>query len=1552
MARPAELHDPFPLTEIQQAQWLGRLGAFEGGNVAAHVYWEVEGADVDLDRLQTAWDRVFDRHPMLRAVVTPDGTQRILPDTGPYRIDVLDLRYAPAPEVAAALARLRERLSHEMRPPERWPLFEIRAVRLPGGLTRLHLSFDLLISDIGSIRLLLRDWRHWYVDPAAEAPAPRISFRDYVQALSGIRGTGAYQRALDYWRRRIELLPPRPDLPLAVAPASLTRPEFVARDLRVESATWERIRRLAAVRGVTPSALLLAAYAAVLGRWCRTGRFTLNVTVINRLPVHEDVADLVGEFASFDLLPVDLVELRGRPEELVELARRLQRQSWDDLEHRYVNGVEVLREMARARGDAAGAVMPIVFTSTLVQAAEPGDESMFGWLGDVVHEIAQTPQVWIDFALLEVAGGVQMSWHAVRQLFPAGVLDDMFDAFGGLVLGLADEAAWAAPVPELLPGWQRELVAAANDTAGPLPGGLLFGPLLERATAAPDRPAVIAADRTLTYGELVRHGARLGRQLRRAGVRPNELVAVAVPKSAEQVVAALGVLLSGGAYLPVDPDLPTERQHWLVEHGRARYVLVPGGGPADPDRRWPDGVRPVPVELTGADGAPGPGDADGRPGAEGADPDDGSVSEPVADPGDLAYVIFTSGSTGTPKGVMLSHRAALNTVDDIDRRYGVGPEDRVLGLSSLSFDLSVWDVFGVLGAGGALVLPPPGSGRDPARWRELMRRHGVTVWNSVPALMQMLVEDTTAATLGGPAGAEPAADAVAALAALRVVMMSGDWIPVDLPDRLRALAPAARIVSLGGATEAAVWSIAHEIGEVDPTWDSIPYGRPLRNQSFHVLNDRFEECPVWATGELYIGGAGLAEGYWRDEQRTAASFVAHPGTGERLYRTGDLGRWRPDGTVEFLGREDFQVKIGGFRIELGEIEAALNEQGGVATAVVAAVGPDRHHRRLVAYLVPEPGAGADADGLVERVRAAAGQTLPAYMLPAAFVVLDRLPLTANGKVDRSALPAPGARTGGAEELAAAGATAAGLAELVAGVLGVETVGLDDNFFAVGGDSILGIQVVSRAVAAGFDLSPADLFQHRTIREMTAVVTARSRDAGGSGDRLPLTPAQRAALAAGPLPAGYAELDLDPDGDPAAVAAAAGSALRGLLARHPALRLRLVGDEADQSQTVAPVNPDDGYVPLIDLSALPADRRTAAVAHMVAEMRSELDPVAGPLVKAALFELGDTRRLGLLASVLAADAWSWPVLLADVRAALDAGAADAGAAEAEPGDAEVEERPAAAELGDPFARIAARIGAPAAAGPDPVAGADAPGGPGGGAGAHPHGGTNRAAGRITAAVDAELTAELTGAAAEAYRLTGAEVAAAVLAEALRSAGAGARVLVRVERDLRDPDRDGAGADRAVGPFAGRSTARLDLPAEAGALLAAVKDAVRATGPDAGAGPDLVWRHLGRPDGSGDGVPVPAGWGVPGASPVVTSAVVDGRLLLAFDDPGDSGEAVVAAVPDAARRLLEHCRAPHSGAVSPSDFPLAGLDEGELAVFVASLAGEARELSVEQSTEEAR
>jgi len=933
---PASRSLPFPLSEVQQAYWIGRQGSFDLGNVAAHGYSEVEVPDLDLERFESALRRLIARHDMLRAVVHPDGLQQVLAGVPPYRVEVHDWRGLAAAEAERRALELRAEMSHQVRPAEIWPLFDLRAGLLDDRRTRLFVSHDLLLTDAWSSRLLLQELGLLYDDPDAVLLPLEMTFRDYVLTERGLEETDLYRRAEAYWNGRLEGLPPAPDLPLARHPGSLQGVRFGRHAARFGAAQWLRLKRRAAQAGITPAGILLAAYAEVLAVWSRMPRFTVNLTTFNRLPLHPQVDNVVGDFTSLTLLEVD--HDAAQPFEI--RARTVQERLWEDLEHRAVGGVRVLRELARLRGRGTGTLMPVVFTSLLFDtrldevAEDPAEVGEAAW----AYGISQTPQVWLDCQVSEAAGALSVCWDAVEDLFPAGMLDDMFASYRRLVERLADEpATWERAGNPWLPAAHLDLYARVNATEAPVSGELLHTLFDASTRRDPERPAVLAPDRTLSYGELLARADCLAWELRERGARPNHLVAVVMEKGWEQVVAVLGILKAGAAYLPLDAALPRERLRQLIARGECELIVTQPWIDARAD--WPAGV--------------------GRLVVDGAAPAAADLASPesVQAATDLAYVIFTSGSTGQPKGVMIDHRGAVNTVLDVNQRLEMRPDDRVLALSSLSFDLSVWDIFGTLAAGGALVIPPAAAGRDPEVWAGLVESCGVTVWNSVPALLEML----TVAVSRRPE---------ARLDSLRHVLLSGDWIPVHLPDQIRACCPQVRVLSLGGATEASIWSILHPVGAVDPAQPSIPYGRPMLNQTFHVLDAALEPRPLWVPGELYIGGIGLAQGYWRDEEKTRASFLAAP-SGARLYRTGDWGRWLPDGEIEFLGREDLQVKIQGHRIELGEIEAALESHAEVRSGVVVAVGADRARRRLVGYVVPETATPAVAAAVL-----AEGEEIP------------------------------------------------------------------------------------------------------------------------------------------------------------------------------------------------------------------------------------------------------------------------------------------------------------------------------------------------------------------------------------------------------------------------------------------------------------------------------------------------------------------------------------------------------------------------------------------------
>ncbi|GFH39141.1 non-ribosomal peptide synthetase [Streptomyces pacificus] len=969
-ADPEHRHDPFPLTDIQAAYLIGRTDAYAYGGVGCHAYVELEYPDLDVDRVTAVWRELVQRHDMLRAVVHHDGYQQVLADVPALDVRADDLTALPPAGAEAEVERTRARLSAREEPTDRWPLFDVHVSRTAERAV-LHLSFDMLVVDHASLRILLAEFQRGY-GGAALSEAPRITFRDYVLARRAVADTDAYTRDRAYWTELLDTLPPAPELPLAEAwqaavrdpgqtgrtPASDGSVTFRRLEVLLPAPDRDRLTERAARRGLTLSTALLTAYAETVGAWSRTSRFTLNVPTVDRPDLHEDIDRLIGDFTSLELLAVDL----DAPAGFAERTRTVGQQLLEDLAHPLFTGSDVLAELSRRAG--APVLMPVVFTSALGTGA-----TSEGVPPEVTYAVTRTPQVWLDCQVMHRGDTLSLSWDIREGALAPGVADAMFEAYTALVRALADEgeageAAWDAPAVIPLPEAQAVRRNLVNATEGPLPDALLHEPVLTQAAVTPDAIAVRTPELALTYRQLVTRASALAEALTASGLRPGEPVAIWADKGWEQVVAVFGILMAGGAYLPVDTAQPPARRDTIISDAGVRTVLTQSWLAELDD--LPEGVTAVAVDLLPEGTATAPG-----------------TPVPRRDPDDLAYVIYTSGSTGTPKGVMISHRAALNTVEDINRRHAVTERDRVLGIAGLGFDLSVYDLFGPLAMGATLVLPAADRRGDPSHWAELVRDFGVTVWNSVPGQLHMLCDWLRS---------EPPADD----ASLRLALISGDWIPVALPDQARELLPGLEIISLGGATEGSIWSIAHPIGEVDTARPSIPYGKPLTNQTFAVLDRHLRPRPEWVPGELYIGGAGVALGYFGDEARTAERFLTDPATGERLYRTGDLGRYLPDGTIEFLGREDAQIKIRGYRVELAEVEAAVQAHPEVAAGAVIVDDSAAGGRRLAAFVET---ARKDADaagqkaGELAAARRARARTAAADAVREASTAVDAARLT-------------------------------------------------------------------------------------------------------------------------------------------------------------------------------------------------------------------------------------------------------------------------------------------------------------------------------------------------------------------------------------------------------------------------------------------------------------------------------------------------------------------------------------------------------------------------------
>jgi amino acid adenylation domain-containing protein/non-ribosomal peptide synthase protein (TIGR01720 family) len=1516
-----------PLSFAQARLWY--LDQLEPGSAAYNMATalRLRGA-LDAAALRGALGDLVRRHEALRTVFpAPDGApvQTVLPPS-PVPLPEVDLRALP---VGARDAELRRRARAEAARPfdlARGPLLRATLIRLGDEDQAILFTLHHIVSDGWSTGVLVREVSQLYAARRASAaphlPPLPVQYADYAVWQRAWLRDEVLERELAWWRGALA------DAPALLAlPTDRPRPPVQGRrgasiPLSIPRATAERVRAHAARAGATPFMLLLAAWQALLARYAGVDDVLVGTPVAGR--TRREVEALIGLFVNTLVVRTDLSggatfrALLGRVREAALGAFQHQELPFEKLVdelrlERAVGHAPLVQVMFVLRNEAREPVrLAGVEAERLDVGEEPAKFDLALSLGEedgpLVGALSYRPELFDAATAARMAGHFRALLEQVaaapeRPLAELSLLDD-------------------AERDRLLAEWSRGPAAAA-------PAGCCVHDLVAaQAGRTPGARAVAAEDATLTYAELDAAANRLAHVLRALGVGPEARVAVLLAPGAELAAAQLAVWKAGGAYLPLDPEHPPERLAWVLADAGAA-VVVSRAGLAE---RFPaTEAQTLLLDRDAARIAGAPADA----------PRSGVAAS------NLAYVIYTSGSTGTPKGVGVSHASLANLLRVVGEGFGWGPDDVVPVLASSAFDIWFFEAVAPL-LRGACVRPVPRARVTDARaLGEALA--GATRLHAVPSLMRALL----AAWQDDPA----------ALPRLDGVYVGGEAVPPELLEAMRRAWPAADVRVLYGPTEATILAASSRVdGEVG-AWRRV--GRPLGGACVYVLDGAMRPQPPGIPGELHLGGAGVARGYLGRPGLTAEKFLPDPFAAEpgaRMYRTGDRVRWRPDGELEFRGRADRQVKVRGFRIEPGEIEAVLCGHPEVDEALVEVRGAGPEEARLVAYVVPhDPGAPPAAPAL----RADLEARLPAYMVPAAFVYLERVPLTPNGKVDRRALPEPA--WGGDGEGYEAPRTPVEhlLARAWAEVLRVERVGLRDHFFDLGGDSILSIQVVARARREGVRVTPRQIVEHPTLGELARVAGRVEREAADGAlpaGEIPLTPIQHDFFerGAGNHAHWNQALLLAPRRPlhPAPLA----YALAGLLDHHDALRLRFAhgGDGAWTQRYAEPGGP----VPLVtvDLSALPAPARAARLEAAAAVLQASLDLGRGPLLHAARFDLGcGGERLLLVIHHLAVDGVSWRVLLEDLQRLYEQAARGEAARLA----------PKTTSFGGWARRLAqhAASGAPRGEAEYWTAPArlEAPRLPVD----HPDG-ANRAGSVRHAAVglDAEETRALLQDANAAYGTQARDLLLAALARTLGEWTGERRALVHLEGHGREelfPDVD---LSRTVGWFTSLFPVLLDLRHAYGQAeeLKTVKEQLRAV-PANGIGygllrylspdeelrralralpaPEISFNYLGQFDGTfsdsalfslareSAGPPH-----APGARRAhlldVTAAVEDGVLQARWSYSPDvhrpeTVDALAARWLAALRSLIAHCLSADAGGNTPSDFPLAGLDAETLALL---------------------
>ncbi|MGH8082292.1 MAG: amino acid adenylation domain-containing protein, partial [Lysobacter sp.] len=1062
---------PLPLSFAQQRLWF--LAQLEGVSATYHIPLSLRlHGPLDRDALQASLDRLFARHESLRTVfVAVDGkphAQLLPPDSG-LPLIVHDLRTDPEPS-----ARLRDIAAEELHAPfdlARGPLIRARLLRLAEEEHELLITQHHIVSDGWSIAILARELGAIYSairqQRADALPPLSIQYPDYAawqqQWLQGPR----LQQQIDYWRRSLAGAPVLLDLP-----TDRPRPpqqSFAAAclPLRLDAQLSQALKRVSQAHGATLFMTVLAAWSAVLGRL--SGQTDLLIGTPNANRNRAEIQPLIGFFVNTLALRIDL---SGDPS-LAELLARVRGAALAAQDHQDLPFERVVEALQPPRRLDHTPLFQVLF------AWQNNEESVFEL--DGLH--AQPPQMAIDtlkfdleLHLSETADGIGGTLYYSTALFDASTVERQLGYLLAVLKAMvADDGRAVAAVDLLAPAERNLLLHDFNSSAAPNAPDLCVHELFERqAQASPDAVAVVHRGRSLSYAQLDSLAERLARALVAQGVGPGRPVALCVERGIEMIVALVAILKAGGAYVPLDPAYPRERLLQILDDAGATVLIGDSAGREALGVLPPNGPALLDLDAFDLDtdasrsGASQTDDLDPR--ANGLTPDH------------LAYVIYTSGSTGVPKGVAMPHRPLINLL--CWQNAQLPAAQTVLQFAALGFDVAFQEIFGALCSGGTLNLIDAQARLDFRGLPNALARERIQRLHLPYIALQSLAE----------ASADLDDTQLAPLRAhLREIIVAGEQLRIT-PQirRLFRRLPECRLHNHYGPTESHVVSAHTLAGEVDDWPDHVPIGRPIAHSRLYLLDGHGQPVPLGAVGELYIGGAGVARGYWNQPQLSAERFLTDPFAAEpgaRMYRSGDLARCRSDGSLVFLGRNDHQVKIRGFRIELGEIEAQLTKVAGVSEAVVHAREDNPGDKRLVAYLV-----GSDLPQSAD-LRATLARELPEYMIPAAYVVLDRLPLTASGKLDRQALPAPdldafAQRTYEAPQ----GAVETALAQIWAELLQVEQVGRQDHFFELGGHSLLAVQLMERMRHQQLYADIRTLFAQPTLAVLAqAVEQARQRD---------------------------------------------------------------------------------------------------------------------------------------------------------------------------------------------------------------------------------------------------------------------------------------------------------------------------------------------------------------------------------------------------------------------------------------------------------------------------
>ncbi|NIF29958.1 amino acid adenylation domain-containing protein [Pantoea sp. Tr-811] len=1195
------------LSYAQQRQWF--LWQWEPLGAAYNIPTALKfKGQLDTAALQRSFETLIARHETLRTTFHLEGAQavQVLQDAPAFELQ-LDVQ-AKADEQA-----VRKWVEAQARQPfdlARGPLLRVGLLRLAKDEHVLAVTMHHIVSDGWSMPVMVDELVRLY-DGFSQGkdvtlPDLPIQYADYAIWQRRWMEAGEQNRQLAFWKEQLGDEQPVLELHTDRPRPAVASGAGASIGISLPDELVESLKQCAQQQGTTLFMLLLASFQVLLHRYTGQADIRVGVPVANRNRVETE--RLIGFFVNTQVIRAEFGPASRFDELLAQVKQRvLGAQAHQDLPfEQLVEALQPERSLTHS---------PLFQVMYNHQTQVKGERhSLPGLEVESVAWSNETAQFDLKLDTVEHERGVEAAMTYATELFEASTIERMAQHWYNLLHAIVRQPSQqVSDLPLLSLQEQQAMVRGWNDTHAAYPDARSIHSLIEaQVSATPDAPALAFGEHTLSYAELNRRANQLAHKLGELGVGPDALVGIAMERSLEMVIGLLGIVKAGGAYVPLDPEYPQDRLSYMFEDSGVALLLT---------QSHLRETLPIPAGLRSLD-------------LDTEDLSGYSDANPTIDvaPLNLAYVIYTSGSTGRPKGAGNSHQALVNRLWWMQKAYGLDASDSVLQKTPFSFDVSVWEFFWPLMTGARLVVAQPGAHRDPQLLVDAINHNGISTLHFVPSMLQAFMTH----------------EAVESCVSLKRVVCSGEALPAELARQTLQRLPQAGLYNLYGPTEAAI-DVTHWTCQPDESI-SVPIGQPIDNLKTHILEGSLQPAVRGSAGELYLGGVGLARGYHQRPALTAERFVPDPfsDNGGRLYRTGDLARYRADGVIDYAGRIDHQVKIRGLRIELGEIEARLLELPSVQEAVVLAQdGPSG--KQLVGYVVPADSTqeqGALRDSLREALKAG----LPDYMVPTHLLLLEQLPVTPNGKLDRKALPQPDASALQGEYVAPQSELEQQIAAIWADVLKLEQVGLTDNFFELGGDSIISLQVVSRARQQAIHFTPKDLLQSQTVQTL-ATLAQRSRagqqDQGLVAGVSPLIPVQ-AAFFQRDIPQRHhwnQSVLLNPS--EALDAQSLKAAIAAVVMHHDVLRASFEQHEGSWQATFGEPDAENllwvrDHLHMQDLE------------HTAAEAQQSLSLSGGPLLRAVLAAMPDgSQRLLLVIHHLVVDGVSWRVLLEDLQQAYQA-----------------------------------------------------------------------------------------------------------------------------------------------------------------------------------------------------------------------------------------------------------------------------------------------------------